>query len=418
MQPTGIDPDLQLTVRTAEVDEERSPDFIQRLTVLGEHKFFVLKFVGIVALLAVVVSLLLPKTYEANAKVMPPQQSPSSAATLLNQLSPLAALMGKDLGVRTQSDLYVDMLRSRLVADGLIQRFSLNQVYYCSPLFDVLHCKDITDVRKKLADSTFIEASLKDGLISIAVSDHDPQRAADLANAYVEELRKVTQTLAVTEASRRRLFFEQEVQKVSEELAQAEQALKETQEKTGMIELDSQARAMFTAGMTLRYQLAAKEAEVEAMRSYATPDNPSLKLAESELSALRTQLSRFEGGRAGGSITEFPLGRVPAAGLEYLRKLREVKYREALFEALSKQYEIARIDEAKDASVIQLLDHAVRPTKKAGPHRALIVILAVVPALLVAVMMVLLKEWANADRQRAARLRRLRSALSWRGGRA
>jgi tyrosine-protein kinase Etk/Wzc len=409
--PAGIDSDLQLTVRSSEIEEARPSDFIDRLTLLGEHKGFLAKFVGTVALVAVIISLLIPKTYEGKAKLMPPQQSPSSAGALLNQLGPLAALMGKDFGVRTPSDLYVDMLRSRVVADSLIQRFSLMQVYSCFPPLSFIHCKDITDVRKKLEDSTLIEASLKDGVISITVTDHDPQRAADLANAYVEELRKLSQTLAVTEASRRRLFFEQEVQKVSEELANAEQALKETQEKTGMIELDSQARAMFNAGISLRYQLAAKEAEAEAMRLYATPDNPNLKLAESELAALRSQLARFESGQARGSITEFPLGRVPSAGLEYLRKLREVKYREALFEALSKQYEIARIDEARDASVIQLLDRAIPPTKKAGPHRALIVVLAIVPALFAAVMIVLLSEWASADPHRAARLRRLRSAL-------
>src|SRR5215510_4381342 len=383
MQTTKLDPDLQVTINGPHLDEERGADLVERLTVVFEHKNFILLFVGIATVLAVIVALLLPKIYEANAKIMPPQQSPSVAAALLAQLGPLAALAPRDLGPRSPSELYVDMLRSRAVADRLIQRFSLMQVY---------QTKEISRVENKLRDASQIEASVKDVVISLTVSDREPQRAADIANGYVEELQELMQRLAVTEAGRRRLFFEHEVQTVSEELARAEQSLKQTQEKTGMIQLDSQSRAMIEALVRLRSQVASKEAEVQAMRIVVTDRNPVQIRAEKELAALRTELARFEAGQGAGSIAEFPVGKVPSAGLEYVRKLREVKYRESLLEAFAKQYEIARIDEAKDASIIQVLDKAVPATKKARPQRAVIVLLAMCCALFAAIVFTLISE--------------------------
>src|SRR5262249_19049962 len=145
----------------------------------------------------------------------------------------------------------------------------------------------------------------------------------------------------------RRVFFEREVQKAGDELAQAEQALKQTEEKTGMIHLDSQARAMLDALVRVRGEIAAQEVTIQAMRLYATAENPDLVRAEQQLAALRAQLQRLESGRAGRSFADLPVEQVPTASLEYVRRLREVKYREALMDALAKQYEIARIDEAK-----------------------------------------------------------------------
>lgn len=407
-QPETKDFDTQVTQDNpvVEFDEVRESHFLERFIILAERKIFILKVVGIAAVVSVVVALLLPKTYEANTKLMPPQQSSSGAAAMLAQLGPLASVAGNQLGIRTPSDLYVTMLRSRTVSDDLIQRFSLMQVY---------RLKKIKDARKRLENSTEITASKTDGVISVTVTDRDPQRAADLANGYVEELEKLTQTLAVTEAGRRRLFFEREVQTTGEELAKAELALKQTQETTGMIQLDSQSKAMIEAMITLRAQAAAKEVQIQAMRSYETSDNPQLKVAQDELAALRTQLARFERGQSGGSILDLPLGKVPSAGLEFVRRLRDVKYRELLLEVLTKQYEIARIDEAKDAAVIQVLDKAVRPQDKSGPHRTLIVLMAMILAFVMVVIFVLVKESIERakkeDPQQADRLRRLKFSL-------
>src|SRR5262249_18811298 len=183
------------------VGPERGSVF-ERFILLAEHKAFIFGFAGIAAVIAAVVAFfVLPKVYEANTKIIPPQQNPSMAIAMLAQLGPLAAVAGNQLGLRSPGDLYVDMLRSRTVADDLIQRFSLMQHY---------RKKKLKDARKRLEDRTEIVAA-KDGVISVTVTDRDPQLAADLANAYIEELEKLTQTLAVTEAGRRRLFFEREV---------------------------------------------------------------------------------------------------------------------------------------------------------------------------------------------------------------
>lgn len=402
MQPTGVDPDLQLSVEGPQLDEEAAPDFIDRLTLLAERKFFIFKFVGAVAVLSVIAAFVWPKTYEGVVKIMPPQQNPSAATNVLNQLGPLAALAGSTLGIHNPSDLYVDMLRSRSVADALIQRFSLMQVY---------GLKDIADVRKLLEERSQIEAAGKDGVITITVRDRDPQRAADMANAYVEELKKLSQILAVTEAGRRRLFFEQQVQLAGNDLAKAEVAMKETQQKTGLIHLDSQAKAMIESLTYLQAQLTAKEAEVEAMRSFATSENPDLIRARQEVEALRSQLAKVQSGQSATTLADVATRNLPEAGLEYVRSMRDLRYHESLWEALTKQYEIARIDEAKDASIIQFLDRAVRPTKKASPRRAVVVVVATFSGLLVAVMIVLLGDWAKADPERDARLQRLKLAL-------
>lgn len=393
---------------------EPESSLLDRLIVLAEHKKFIFIVVGIAAVVSVVVSLLLPKTYEANTKIMPPQQNASTASAMLAQLGPLAAMAGNQLGIRTPGDLYVTMLRSRTVADDLIQRFDLGHVY---------NIKKIRDVRKRLETLTEITVGRTDGVISITVTDHDPQRAANIANAYVEELEKLTQTLAVTEAGARRLFFEHEVEIANDDLAKAEVALKQTQEKTGMIQLDQQSRAMIEGMVTLRAQVAAKEVQIQAIKSYATPDNPELKVAQDELAALRTQLAHFERGQTGpDSMLDLPLDKIPSAGLEYVRRLRDVKYRELLLEVLTKQYEIARIDEAKDAAVIQVLDKGVPPLDRASPRRSLIVIVTVFCAFWLAVIYVLVSDSIARskleDPQQADRLDRLKSSLGLRRSRA
>jgi uncharacterized protein involved in exopolysaccharide biosynthesis len=287
------------------------------------------------------------------------------------------------------------MLRSRTVADALIDRFHLMDVYGKKLRIDAV---------QRLQEHAEISAG-KEGVISISVEDRDPKRAAEIANGYVEELEKLTKTLAVTEAGKRRIFFEREVKMASDDLASAELALKQTQEKTGLILLDSQSRAMIESLSALRARVAAQEVQVQSMRSFATPENPDLVRAEQELFALRGQLARLEGGGGKRSFTDVPIENVPTAGLEYIRKLREVKYREALFELLAKQYEAAKIDEARDAFIVQQLDNAVPPERKSGPHRAAIVLASTLFALLLGVAIAFLREWmgkAKEDPQFAA----------------
>lgn len=374
------------------------------LVLLMKRKRLVLGVPLLVAFVTMIVTLLLPKYYRAETKILPPQQSESLAASMLGQLGSLASLAGRDLGLKNPLDMYVAMLRSRTIGDDLIDRFNLMQVY---------KAKARMDGRSRLEELTTITSG-RDGVITVSVEDREPRRAADIANAYVEELEKLTQHLAVTDAGKRRLFFEREVKTASDELAAAEQSLKKTQESTGMIQLDNQSKVMLEAFANLRSQVTAKEVQIESMKSFATPENPALQRAQQELTALRAQLARAERGDADRSPAGVGLEKVPAAGLEYIRRLREVKYREALMELLLKQYEIARLDEAKDAAIIQVMDTAVPPERKSWPPRALIVSVCTLLAFFVAILWIYFEEMVaktNNGGTGAIRLERLKYYL-------
>jgi tyrosine-protein kinase Etk/Wzc len=236
----------------------------------------------------------------------------------------------------------------------------------------------MSDARKDLENASAIVLG-KEGFISISVEDRDRSRAPQMANAYVDQLRLLTQDLAVTEAGQRRLFFERQLELARNNLANAEQALKQTEQKTGMIQLDGQAKAIIESVVRLRALIAAKEVELHGMRLFSTEQNPDVLLGEEQLSGLREQLVLLEkqsGASNNPGDAQISVGNVPAAGLEYVRKLRDMKYAETMFELLAKQYEAARLDEAKTAAVIQVLDPAIEPDRRSSPRRALIIIVA------------------------------------------
>lgn len=346
--------------------------FLEPFIVLAKWKSLLVWMALGAALTSATISLLVTPIYTGTVRIMPPQQSQSIASSMLGQLGSLGSIAGRDLGLRNPGDLYIAILRSRTVGDEIIADFRLMDVY---------KTKRHVDCERQLETATEISAG-KEGVISISVNDRDPQRAADLANAYVVKMQKLSQSLAITEAGRRRLFFEGEVSKASNDLANAEFGLKKTQENTGIIQLDSQAKAVIEAVSSLQAQIASKEAQVQAMRAFATEENPELVRAEHELAALRSELSKFSAGQG----VNMPLSKVPEAGLAFVRSVRDVKYREALLELLTKQYEIARIDEGRDALVVQVLDPAHRPEVRSWPHRSVIVISATIIAFFISIV--------------------------------
>lgn len=351
--------------------------FPEWLLIIAKRKSLILKFTAATAILSVIVSLLLPKFYTAQTRIMPPQQNQSLSMTaMLSQLGPLAALAGQGLGLRNPGDIYVTMLKSDTIADAIIDKFSLMNVY---------RSKFRVDARKSLARNSEIAAG-KEGIISISVDDRDPKRAADIANAYASELEQLSRTLAISEAAQRRVFFERETKAAIDDLSNAELALKQTQEKTGMIMLDAQSRAIIETLTSLRARVAAKEVEIRAMQSFAAPGNPDLERAREELAALEAQEAKLEMGNGKQGIANVPIENVPTAGLEYIRRYREVKYREALFELLAKQFEVAKIDEARDTFLVQQLDKASVPERRSWPKRALIVIGATMLSLLLSIL--------------------------------
>ena len=373
------------------------------LLVIAKHNRFIIKLTLVVAVLAVVYALLQPPIFTAKTVILPPQQGSSMASMLLGQLGGLAGLAGGAAGIKGPNDLHIGMLKSRTIADVLIKRFDLQTLW---------EAKTMEATRKALEGSTVI-ASGKDGFITIEYSDKDPQFAATIANAYVEELDRLNSTLAVTEASRKRLFFERQLKGSRANLDAAENALKQTQERTGLIQLEKQGGAIIEAVANVRAQIAAKEVELAAMGAFATPQNPDYRQIQQVIVGLRAQLAKLEANSAGSDI-KVPTGKLPETGLEFLRKTREFKYQETLFELLSKQFEIAKIDEAKDASLIQVVDKALVPEQKSKPKRSLIVILATMMAFFIGVLLAFFKEAAaraSLDPASAERMSLLRRYL-------
>ncbi|MCS3802911.1 uncharacterized protein involved in exopolysaccharide biosynthesis [Chromobacterium alkanivorans] len=359
------------------------------LKILLKHKRWVIGSVIALGSGALVLSLLLPPLYSSTAKILPPQQQSSSMNLLLGQLGGLAGAAGGITGLKNPVDLYIGLLQSRTVADSLIQQFKLKQRYAAETM---------DETRKALQSASAISSS-KDGLISISVEDKDPQFAAALANGYIAQLIRLNQSLAVTDAAKRRLFFETQLKQTKAQLAAAETALRQTQERTGMIQPDGQVQAIMNTVTQLKASVAAKEVQLEALRSYATEQNPLYQRTKQELAGLKTQLAKLESGAETAGDVMVPTGKMPQSGLEYLRRLREVKYQETIFELLAKQYELARIDEAKDSSQIQILDSAVVPELKSKPVRSLITAAGLVVGLMLGITLALLRERFHSAQQ-------------------
>lgn len=338
--------------------------------LLVARKRFIIRFVLGAAALAILVAFVLPVRYEANIVLLPPAQNSSMASALLGQMGNLGALgsltsLAGGFG-RTPADMYVSLLTSRTVEDAVIQRFGLMAEY---------REKRMSDTRKEFERRTKAVAGSKDGLIRISVEDGDPERAAELANGYVDEFRKLSASLAITEAARRRLFFERELQQAKDNLSAAEEAMRKTQQSTGVLQIDSQARSLIESAAVLRAQVVAKEVQIQSMKSYAADDNPNLILAKQQLAALQSQLEQMGGSQYDpGSNIVLSKGRVTQAGMEYLRRFRDLKYNETVFELLAKELEIAKLDEAREGEIVQVVDAAIPPDRKSSPHRTLIVI--------------------------------------------
>jgi uncharacterized protein involved in exopolysaccharide biosynthesis len=204
--------------------------------------------------------------------------------------------------------------------------------------------------------------------------------AAAIANGYVEEFRRQSADLAITEAAQRRKFFQQQLDEAKTNLANAEVDLKNTEQKTGVLQIDSQSKALIESAAALRAQIAAKRVQLQGLRTYGTDNNPAVITGSQELAELQGQLAKLGGTNADSDGLIIPQGKVPQAGMEYVRKYRDVKYYETIFDLLARQFEIAKLDEAREGGLIQVADPATPPDRKSTPSRSLIVLLAFVIA--------------------------------------
>lgn len=353
------------------------------LTALARQKKILFMVPLVTGVLAITVAFLIKPTFSSTAVILPPQQQSSGVSAMLGQLGGLAGAAGGIAGLKNPNDLYVAMLKSRTIADKLISQFDLKT------RFDV---ETLDEARRKL-DGMATVVNDKAGTISVLVEDKDPKFAAKIANAFVSELSNLTKGLAITDAAQRRLFFEKQLVAVKDDLANAEIALRKTQESTGMLQLDGQVQGIIRNVAQLEGTIAAKEVQLNAMRSFATNNNPELLRLQGEIQGYQAQLEKLKTGKLSkdGDLM-VPTGKIPEVGIEYIRSLRNVKYQETIFELLSKQYELAKIDEAKESSNIQILDNAVPAEKKSKPKKLIIILIGFIGGAFFALFVALIRD--------------------------
>jgi len=342
-----------------------------------------------VTIVAAVVALLIPNVYTATATFLVPHNASNGASAFSAQLTLLSS-GNLPTSFRSPGDLEVGILQSRTVTAALISRFHLMQVY---------KVKKLSAAETTLLANTIFDSGTRDDIIRVSVTNKDPALACDLANGYLDELHNAHDRLALTEASQRRLFFEQQLGQEKTALEDAEADLQKTQEQTGLIAPNSQTAVSISALAQTRAQIDAREVELTGMLQGSTEQDPAVVRLRSEIAGLKQQL---DGMMHGGSdeLGGIPEGKVPALQLEYLRKQREVGYHDALYEILTKQYEAARLDESHDAPILQVVDPAIVPDTKSGPHRSIITLVSLLIALVLSSAWVLVQEHARTYLQR------------------
>lgn len=349
--------------------------FADILVIVGLHKklFFMLLMAGLAASLAIAFTI--PRYYVSTTLVMPPQQQ-NSAAGSVAQLSALAGVAGSVAGIKTPDEMYLAMFKSRTLQDTLIQQFDLKKRYGTELLLET---------REMLASRSTIVSDKKSGLITVAVDDGDPQFASKLANAYVIELKKILSTLAVTEAQQRRIFFQQQVEKTKTALNDAELRFRQLQMKQGILATEVLAEASVKASVDLRRKIAEKEVQLQALGDFATSQHPEVQRTVAELNALRSQLALIEEGDKRTVNGGEP-------GIRAVTAYRDMKVQSAALDALLKQLELSRIDEAREGPLLQQIDLAVAAEKPSKPRRKYIVLGGLVLSLLASLLIVVLVE--------------------------
>ncbi len=331
-----------------------------------------------------------PPTFTARTLFLPQQQQQNFPASALASLGALGSLAGAAAGVRNAADQYVALMQSAVVTDRIIDQFDLMRVY---------DEKYRVDARKELSKSVRIVLGKKDGLISVEVDDESPKRSADMANAYVVELRRLTQVLALTEAQQRRVFFEAQLTQTRERLTLAQEALQASGFTSGALRAEPKAAAEGYA--KLRAEVTSAEVRLQAIRRNLVDGAPEVQQQMGIVAALRAELTRLE----------VPGDRSNDPG--YVSKYREFKYQETLFELFARQYEMARLDEARDGTLIQVVDVATPPEKKSKPKRALIAVGVGAATLLLLIVWLMLRHvLRQGDPSTGTAIAGLRAALS------
>jgi tyrosine-protein kinase Etk/Wzc len=395
----SLDPNVipQSAVAAGVSEQSEEISLVDLLMIFAENKKLLIAAPSLVGLITLGATFVLPPTYTASAQILPPQQQSGAMAALIGSIGGVAGALGGGLsGLKNPSDQWVAMLKSRTVADEIVKRFDLKTVYE----------SDLNELaRRKLESNSKVSAG-KDGLIDIEVDDEDPERAAGLARAYIDELQKMMNSLAVTDAAQRRLFFEKQLNEAKSNLIQAEILLKEGAINASVLKASPDVAVAQLA--QAQAAVAAQEVKLKTMSSGMTASHPEYQQAQRELDGLKIQLRLIEQENPAQARTK---------GAEYITRYREFKYQETLFELFARQYELARADEARDGSLIQVVDEPQVPERRSKPKRMLTTVLATAIGFIGACLFIMVRRSFFNYGQGAkghGKLLRLRQQLSWR----
>src|SRR5712664_265100 len=352
---------------------------VAHLRLLLEHRRLLARVALCGLLASLLIAFIIPTRFESTARLMPPERSQSgglamAAAALSGGAGGLGSIAGEMLGLKSTSDIFVGILTSRTVQDKLIQAFDLKKLY---------GDRRMEDARKDLAQHTGMSVDRKSQIITLAVTDHDPKRAAAMGEAYVEELNRLVAELSTSSARRERIFLEERLQAVSKDLESAEKEFSQFASKNSAIDIKEQGKAMVEAAAILQGQLIAAESEFEGLRQIYTDNNVRVRSVRARIDELKHQLEKI-GGK--GEDASAPSGqqqaalypsirRLPLLGVTYADLYRRTKVQEAVFETLTKEYELAKVQEVKEIPVVKVLDSPSIPDKKSFPPRLLIMLL-------------------------------------------
>ncbi len=366
------------------------------------HRSSMLRAAGIGVVLSVALAFLLPNQYESTVALMPPDQN-SGTAAMLGALTTktggsLGALAGSMLNLSSSAEVVVGILHSRSVEDEIIDKFDLRKIYWC---------KRYVDTRRILEKRSNVSEDRKSGIITITVTDGDPVRASQIAQSYVDALNRRVALLTTTAAHRERVFLEGRLSDVKQELDSSSTQLSQFSSKNRTMDLQTQGHAMLEAGANLQGQLIAAEADLRSLQQLYTPDNPRVRSASARVNDLRAHLSSLIGAEPDARKAGTPASRdelspslteLPLLGNTYADLYRRTRILEATYEALSQEYEVAKVEEAKEIPSIKVLDAPVIPEKKSWPPRAIIILIGTFAALGICLLWFAMKQaWAELD---------------------
>jgi capsule polysaccharide export protein KpsE/RkpR len=380
---SAAQPVVELPERIAEPTQHESSVLVNCAAILWRERRLLARIVGIGGVLTLLVSLFVPNRYESSTRLMSPDMRSGSSEMLLTSLlthtGGLAGLGANLLGLDNTGAMFIGVLNSRTVADNLVKKFDLKKVY---------GVRRDQDARAVLAERTSISQDRKSEIITIAVEDHDPQRAAAMAAAYVDELNNLLAQVNTSSAHRERVFIEERLKFVKPELDLAAKQLSDFSTKTITLDPKEQGMAMVEGAATLQGELIANETQLRGLQQIYTDNNVRVRSLQARIAEQRHQLDLLRGSIAqpppiaeDGGNSDFPTFRkLPALGVTYADLYREVKIREAVFESLTQQFEMAKIAEAKETPSVKVLDPSNLPEKKSGPHRVIITFLGIILA--------------------------------------